>query len=145
MTSMQELESRRGWVVFAAIVMFSVGILRIFSGISYLSDSNKVNDLTLGLFGDNLWAWGLWDLGIAALAIWAGYSLLGGGSFGRVIAYIWAVLVIVNGFLIIGAAPWFGAGMIALAVFVVYGLASSPSETQRTSPPADSPSGSPTS
>ena len=145
MTSMQELESRRGWVVFAAIVMFSVGILRIFSGISYLSDSNKVNDLTLGLFGDNLWAWGLWDLGIAALAIWAGYSLLGGGSFGRVIAYIWAVLVIVNGFLIIGAAPWFGAGMIALAVFVVYGLASSPSETQRTSSPADSPSGSPTS
>ena len=131
MTSMQELESRRGWVVFAAIVMFSVGVLRIFSGISYLSDSNKVNDLTLGLFGDNLWAWGLWDLGIAALAIWAGYSLLGGGSFGRVIAYIWAVLVIVNGFLIIGAAPWFAAGMIALATFVVYGLASSPSETQR--------------
>lgn len=129
MTSMQDLESRRGWVVFAAIVMFSVGCLRIISGISYLSDSHKVNDLTLGLFGDNLWAWGIWDLGIAVVAIWAGYSLLGGGSFGRVVAYVWAVLVIVNSFLIIGVAPWFAALMIALAVFVVYGLASSPSET----------------
>jgi hypothetical protein len=128
MTSMQELESRRGWVVFAAIVMFSVGFLRIISGISYLADSNKVNDLTLGLFGDSLWAWGIWDLGIAIVALWAGYSLLGGGSFGRVVSYVWAVLVIVNSFLIMGIAPWFAAAMIVLATLVVYGLASSPSE-----------------
>jgi hypothetical protein len=129
MTSMQELESRRGWVVFAAIVMASVGFLRIISGISYLSDSHKVNDLTLGLFGDNLWAWGLWDLGIAIIALWAAYSLLGGGTFGRVVAYLWAVLVIVNSFLIMGVAPWFAFAMIALAVFVVYGLAAAASET----------------
>jgi hypothetical protein len=126
--SVQDLERRTGWVMFAAVVMFSVGFLRIISGISYLSDSHKVNDLTFGLFGDNLWAWGLWDLGIAAVALYAGYSLLGGGGFGRVVAYLWAVLVIVNSFLIIGVAPWFAAMMIALAVLVVYGLASSPSE-----------------
>jgi hypothetical protein len=60
-----------------------------------------------------LWAWGIWGLAIAALALWAGYSLLGGGSVGRVVAYIWAVLVIVNGLLIIGVAPWFAAAMIA--------------------------------
>ena len=98
--SMEDLESRRGWVVFAAIVMLSVGFLRLISGISYLADSHKVNDLTLGLFGDNLWAWGLWDLGIAILALWAGYSLLANGRFGRVVAYIWAIFVIVNSFLI---------------------------------------------
>jgi hypothetical protein len=112
--------------MLAAIVMFSVGVLRIISGISYLVDSRKVNDFTAGFFGDNMWAWGLWDLGIAAVAIWAAYSLLGGGEFGRVIAYIWAILVIVNGFLIIGIAPWFAAAMITLAVLVVYGLASTP-------------------
>ena len=123
MTSIEELESRRGWVVFAAIVMFSVGILRLISGISYLADSHKVNDLSLGLFGDNLWAWGIWDLGIAILALWAGYSLLANGSFGRVVAYVWAVLVIVNSFLVMGAAPWFAFAMIALAVIVVYGIA----------------------
>jgi hypothetical protein len=127
--SMEELERRSGWTMFAAVVLFSVGFLRIISGISYLSDSNKVNDLTLGLFGDSLWAWGIWDLGIAAVALYAGYSLLGGGTFGRVVAYLWAVLVIVNSFLIIGYAPWFAFAMIALAVLVVYGLASSPQET----------------
>ena len=126
MQSVQTYASRTGWIMLAAIVMFSVGFLRIISGISYLVNSHRVNDFTAGLFGDNMWLWGLWDLGIAALAIWAAFSLINGGEFGRVIAYIWAILVIVNGFLIIGYAPWFAAAMITLAVLVVYGLASTP-------------------
>ena len=128
MSSMQAYASRTGWIMLAAVVMFSVGVFRIISGISYLADSHKVNDLTLGLFGDNLWAWGLWDLGIAILALWAGYSLLANGSFGRVVAYIWAIFVIVNSFLVMGYAPWFAFAMIALAIFVIYGLTSSPRE-----------------
>jgi len=130
MTSMsvQDLESRRGWVVFAAIVMLSVGFFRLISGISYLANSHKINDFTAGLFGDNMWAWGLWDLGIAILALWAGYSLLGNGQFGRVVAYVWAILVIVNSFAVMGYAPWYAFSMIALAIFVIYGLTSSPRE-----------------
>jgi len=132
MSSMQAYASRTGWIMLAAIVMFSVGLFRIISGISYLVDSHKVNDFTLGLFGDNMWLWGIWDLGIGAIAIWAAYSLLAGGEFGRVIAYLWAILVIVNSFLIIGIAPWFAAAMITLAVLVVYGLASTPLRSSET-------------
>jgi len=123
-------ERRTGWISFAAVVMFAIGFLRIISAITYFSDSHKVNDLTNGLFSSHLWAWGVWDLCIAALALFAGLSLLGGGGFGRVVAYIWAVLVIVHSFLIIGIAPWYAAAMIALASLVVYGLASSPSGSE---------------
>jgi len=126
---MQAYASRTGWIMLAAIVMFSVGVFRIISGISYLANSHKINDYTAGFFGDNMWAWGLWDLGIAAIAIWAAFSLLSGGEFGRVIAYLWAILVIINSFLIIGIAPWFAAAMIALAILVIYGLASTPPGT----------------
>src|SRR4029079_13473853 len=132
MSSVQAYASRTGWIMLAAIVMFSVGVFRILSGISYLANSHKINDYTAGFFGDNMWAWGLWDLLIAAIAIWAAFSLLGGGEFGRVIAYIWAILVIVNSFLIIGIAPWFGAAMLTLAVLVVYGLASTPLRSPQT-------------
>jgi len=128
-SSMQAYASRTGWIMLAAIVMFSVGVFRIISGISYLANSHKINDYTAGFFGDNMWAWGLWDLGIAAIAIWAAFSLLSGGEFGRVIAYLWAILVIINSFLIIGIAPWFAAAMIALAILVIYGLASTPPGT----------------
>jgi hypothetical protein len=122
MSTQEQVDRLSGWTALSAIVMFSVGLLRFISGISYFADSRKVNDLTLGLFGDNLWAWGLWDVGIGIAALFAAYSLLVNGAYGRVVAYLWAVLVMVNSFLIIGVEPWFAAAMITLAVLVTYGV-----------------------
>ncbi len=125
--SMQEppTGTRSGWLTLAAIVMFSVGVLRIIDALYYFSSSNRINnvDLANGAFGDNLWLWGLWELGIAALALYAGYSLLGGGTFGRIVGYLWAFVVIIESFMLIAFAPWFAAAMITLAVLVIYGLA----------------------
>ena len=55
-------------------------------------------------------------------------SLLKGGGFGRVIAYIWAIIAIVNSFMIIDIAPWFAVSTMVLAGFVIYGLAMNPEE-----------------
>jgi hypothetical protein len=123
MSTQAAVDRRAGWLTFAAIVMFSVGFYRIIEAITYFDDSNKVNSLAGSVFANSLWTAGVWDLCIAALALFAGWSLLGGGGFGRVVSYIWAVLVIVQSFMIIGRAPWFAAAMIALATLVVYGLA----------------------
>lgn len=135
MTSMEPTSPKwtSGWVTFAAIVLYAVGFLRIISGISYLANSHRINNFTLGLFGDNMWVWGIWDLGIAALAIYAAYSLLEGGEFGRIVAYIWAILVIVNAFLILGYAPWYGAAAMTLAGLVIYGLATTTARPRETS------------
>ena len=115
-------ERPSGWVEFA------VGFSRIISAIGYFADSHKVNNLSGGLFSGHTWGWGLWDLLIATAAILAGLSLLSGGGFGRVLGYIWAVLVIVQGFTIINLAPWYGALAITLGVLVIFGLARSPRE-----------------
>ena len=64
----------------------------------------------------------LWDLLIALLALWGGFSLFGGNTFGRVIGYIWAILVIIQSFLILGAAPWFGFSALLLATLVLVAL-----------------------
>ena len=63
---------------------------------------------------------------IALAAILAGMSIMSGGRFGRWIGYIWAILVIVQGFALINLTPWYSFAMIALAAFVIYGLASNP-------------------
>ena len=123
MSTVERASRTGGWLTFAAVIMFSVAGLRLISGIAFLADSIKVADVSNGLFGDDLFWWGLWDLLIAALAAYAGYSLLGNGRYGRVAGYVWAGLVILQSFLIISWAPWFGAGMIALAVLVIYALA----------------------
>ena len=115
---------RPGWLTFAAVILISVGIMRIITAISYFGSSHKVSNLSLGLFGDNLWAWGLWDLIIAVLAIWAGFSLLRGDTFGRVIGYAWAGLTLIQSFLILAWAPWFGFLAMAIAVLVMFALSS---------------------
>ncbi len=135
--SMQAVRNPRpGWLTFAAIVMFAVGGARLISAIAYFANSNKVTNLTAGLFGDSLWAWGLWDLGVAALAIAAAFSLLSGGGFGRFMGYLWAILVIIESFSYITWAPWYAFAAMALAVFVIYGLAVAPewSETRSAAP-----------
>ena len=118
-------DRRPGWLTFAAIIMFAVCFTRTISGINYLAGGSQIADLTNSVFGDHLKVWGIWDLCLAALALFAGLSLLVGGGFGRVLGYIWAIWVIVQSFLIIGAAPWFAFAMIALATFVIYGLSAS--------------------
>jgi len=115
-----------GWLEFAAIILFSVGVFRIISAISYFADSHRINNFTGGLFGDQIWVWGIWDLAIAATALYAGYSLIRGGVLGRVVGYIWGALVIVQGFTVMNLAPWYGAAAIALGVLVIYGIARSP-------------------
>jgi hypothetical protein len=118
-------ERRPGWITFAGVLLFAVAFTRVISGINYLGDGSQINDLTNSVFGQHLWLWGIWDLTLALLAFAAAVSLLGGGGFGRVFAYVWAIWAIVQSFLIIGVAPWFAAATIVLATLVIYGLASS--------------------
>ena len=117
-----------GWTGFAAVVLYAVGFFRIIEAISYFANSHKINNLTGGLFGGQNWAWGLWDLLIAVVAIMAASSVLKGGVFGRLIGYFWGALVIVQSLVIIGYAPWFAAVSIALAIAVIYGLGVAPLE-----------------
>jgi len=124
--SPQAGDDRSGWLEFAAVLMFAVAFFRIITAIAYFSKSTKIDNLTNGLFSSHVWAWGVWDILIAVVAIFAGLSLLGGGTFGRVTGYIFGVLVIVQGFTVINIAPWYGAFAIILGVLVVYGLARTP-------------------
>jgi hypothetical protein len=119
-----------GWVTFSAVVLFAVGFLRIITAISYFANSHRINDLTGHAFSGHLWAYGIWDLCIAGLALLAGFSLMEGGGFGRAVAYIWGILVIVQSFLLMASEPWYGFGMLVLASLVVFGLASSSESEQ---------------
>jgi hypothetical protein len=115
---------RPGWLTFAAVVMFSVGVLQFISAIYFLANSTRINDLTNGAFGAHAWVWGIWDLVLAALSLTAGYSLLRGHTYGRVITYLWAGLVTVEGFLMLRQAPWSGFLSVVLAVLVIYAVSS---------------------
>ena len=114
--------NRPGWLTFAAVVMFSVGAAQAISAIYFLSGSTRIVNLDGGAFAHHTVALGIWELVIAALSLAGGYSLLGGRTFGRVIGYLWAALVIVESFLLFGSSPWSAFAVLLLAVLVIYAL-----------------------
>ena len=115
---------RPGWLTFAAVVMFAIGVERVISAIYYFADSARVADLRQGAFGGHLFLWRIWELVIAGLAFWASSSLLRGNALGRVIGYIWAGVVIVENFTSINFAPWSSSASLVIAGLVIYALSS---------------------
>jgi hypothetical protein len=110
-----------GWIRFSVIVLFAVGIFRIIAAIARFLDSTKINDFS-GVFENHAWGWGIFDLAIGVLALLAAFSLVAGGRYGRLFAYAWAVLAMINAFMIIEFVPTYAVTTIALAALVLYAM-----------------------
>jgi hypothetical protein len=111
-----------GRAVFAAVLLLIVGTINIVYGIGALDDANIfVNDNRFILSDLNTLGWVVIVLGIIQLT--AGFSLFGGGGYGRVIGITAGVLGAIGALLSIGGAyPWWSLAVFALCVWVVHGL-----------------------
>jgi hypothetical protein len=111
-----------GRVVFAAIVLLIVGTINIIYGIGSLDDANIfVNDTRFIFSNLNTLGWVLIVLGLIQLT--AGISLMGGGTYGRVIGVFAGSIGAIGALLSIGGSyPWWSLAVFVLCVFVVHGL-----------------------
>src|SRR5262249_24286327 len=81
-----------GRVVFAAILLLIAGIINIIYGIGAISDAHfYTSSGTHYVFG-SLHTWGWVTLIIGIIMLTAGFSLMGGGTYGRVIGIVAATL-----------------------------------------------------
>ena len=110
-----------GRVVFAAIVLFWVGLLNIIYGIGALDDANVfVNDTRYIFTNLNTLGWVLIILGLIQFT--GAISLVSGGTYGRVIGIAAGSIGAIGAVLSIGGAyPWWSLCVFALCVYVVYG------------------------
>jgi hypothetical protein len=111
-----------GRAMFAAIMLMTVGVINIIYGIGSLDDARIfVNDTRFILTNLNTLGWVLIILGVVQLT--AGFSLLAGSTYGRVIGIIAGTIGAIGALLSIGGAyPWWNLGVFALCVYVVHGL-----------------------
>jgi hypothetical protein len=109
-------------VLFAAIMLMVVGTINIIYGIGALDDARVfVNDTRFIFTNLNTLGWVLIILGVVQLT--AGFSLMAGNTYGRVIGIIAGTIGAIGALLSIGGAyPWWNLGVFALCVYVVYGL-----------------------
>ncbi len=111
-----------GRTLFAAIMLVMLGTLNIIYGIGALDDANIfVGDTRFILDDLNTLGWVLIIVG--ALQLTGGFSLMGGGGYGKFIGILAATLGAVSAFFSIGGAyPWWSILMFILCIWIVHGL-----------------------
>ena len=111
-----------GRVVFAAIMLMIVGTINIIYGIGALDDANIfVNDTRYVLDDLSTLGWVLIILGVIQLT--AGFSLVAGNTYGRVMGIIAGSFGALGALLSIGGDnPWWSLAVFALCVWIVHGI-----------------------
>ena len=114
---------RPGLVTYAAIMLFALGGFHLLVAISEFANSTwLLSRLDIELFIPILFIWGIVDLIIGSLAVYAGVSLLRGGMFGLATGYIFAMLGIIRWLFYIPVAPVLAVVVVVLDLLVIYGL-----------------------
>lgn len=109
-------------VFFAGVMILLLGGFEIVWAVVEFLNVAWLATVTYGDFNGLLWLWAILDLILAAAAIYAGYDILRGGTFGRIFGIIVAAVSAVRWFLYLPASPWIGVVMIAVAIIIIYGL-----------------------
>jgi hypothetical protein len=111
-----------GWVLFAGIMLFLVGVLNVIWGIAAIDNSKFFVANAAFVFSSlNTWGWITLIIGVAQL--FAAFSIWKGGQAGRWFGIGVAGLNAIVALLSISAYPFWGLAVFIVDVLVIYGLA----------------------
>jgi hypothetical protein len=114
---------RPGILTFAAVMMFVVAGLEGLSALLNFAGTGWWVTDAGNLVYANFVFWGILDLIVAIIALYAGIDILRGGTYGLVMGYLFAVFGAIRWLFVIPAAPVLAVVVVALCVMVIYGLA----------------------
>ncbi|RAJ42778.1 hypothetical protein K353_02455 [Kitasatospora sp. SolWspMP-SS2h] len=116
----------RGWVsgmvLFAGVVMLVNGILEVFRGIMAIAEDDVFVSTPRYVFRFDLTSWGWIHLVIGALVALAGFFVIQGAAWARIIGIFLAALSLIGSFLALPYYPLWSLVIIALDVFVIWAL-----------------------
>jgi len=113
-----------GWVVFASMMMIMVGSFQAIIGLVALFDSGYYvvteNSLVVNL---DYTGWGWTHLILGAVAVAAGFGLIAGQMWARVVGIAMALVSAVVNLAFMAAYPLWSITVIALDILVIYAIA----------------------
>jgi vacuolar-type H+-ATPase subunit I/STV1 len=120
------ISNTAGWLAFAGIVAFVVGVFNVMDGLVALfrNDYYLVTSQDILVFNFTAWGWIWLILGLAQIAIGAG--LLAGRQWARTAGVVMAVLVAIGQLAFLRAFPVWSVLVIAMCVLLVYALTAHP-------------------
>ena len=112
-----------GFILFAGIMMIMVGIWQALQGLIAIFENEFYVATRNYLFEFDATAWGWIHLLIGLLMAFAGWGLLSGRTWARVVAITLAMLSAIANFLFIPYYPFWSLLIIAVDVFVIWAIA----------------------
>jgi hypothetical protein len=115
-------KTHSGWVTFAGVMLFIVGVLNVIYGIAAIGDSTFfVQDQKYIISNLNTWGWVTLILGL--FQFFAAFSLWSGGLYGRVFAIVAASLSAIGALLSIPAYPFWSLAVFAIDIIIIHQVA----------------------
>jgi hypothetical protein len=110
-----------GRALFAAVLLLIAGTLNIIYGIAAVGNAHFFNNTQYVISSLHTWGWITIIIGVIQLG--AGFSLMTGGTFGRVIGIVAATIGALESLLSVGGQhPWWSLAIFALCVWILHGL-----------------------
>ena len=112
-----------GFILFAAIMMIMVGVFQAIQGLIAIFENEFYVATRNYLFQFDATTWGWIHLIVGVLVAFAGWGLLSGRTWARVVALTLAVLSALANFLFIPYSPFWSLLLITLDIFVIWAVA----------------------
>jgi hypothetical protein len=111
-----------GWLLFASIMIAIAGALNIVWGIAAISKSKFFTQNATYILSDlNTWGWIVLIIGV--LELFAAYSIMVGGQYGRWLGIVVASINSIAALLSIPAYPLWALCLFGIDLLIIYGLA----------------------
>jgi hypothetical protein len=111
-----------GFTVFAATMLILAGGFQAFAGLVAIFKDSFYRVTPNYLINVDVTTWGWIHLILGVVVLLAGFAVLGGRTWGRVVGVTLAVLSAISNFLFIPYYPLWSLVVIALDVFVIWAL-----------------------
>ena len=114
----------QGLIVFAAVMMMLVGGFHAIAGLAGILEDEFYTVTPNYVFEFDVTAWGWIHLLLGLVVVFAGFAVLSGQTWGRVVGIVLAVVSALANFAFIPYYPFWSLTIIALDVFVIWAFAS---------------------
>ena len=111
-----------GWAYFAGIMMAVLGFFQVIIGLTALFKDSYYVVLPNSIVNVDFTVWGWAHLALGLLVLCAGFALLAGQVWGRVVGVILAMVSAVANLLFLPAYPIWSTIVIVVDVLVIYAL-----------------------
>ena len=112
-----------GFILFAAMLMIMAGAFQAFAGLVAIFQNEFYVATRNYLFQFDATTWGWIHLLVGLIVVMAGFAILAGRTWGRVVGITLAMLSALANFLFIPYYPFWALTIIALDIFVIWALA----------------------